>query len=1035
MGASLGLRKVYPTIFALIVMAFAITAQASTYFGQNSSVEQNQDSSGTASQPNDGVKSAHQGVVVQAMRFPGVQSEREQKQLLAVLPLQAGKPFDRDLLRRSIKVLDATGRFADVRAEAEPTADGGVVISFVTVPNYFIGEITVDGNSNRPSASQIVNAAKLQLGDLFSSEKLNQAVINIEQLMATNGYYRLTITKETREHPETQQVGIVFHISLGAQAHVGQVNITGNQNYSQQRFLDIAKMHPGDLVSVQRTSTALDRLRKQYQRQQRWLAQVTLAQHSYRPAANVVDYTFQIDPGPRVEIVAEGYRIPKKILKREVPVYQENALDDDLLNEGRHNLLNYMQSRGHFDAKVAMRRESNSTANALRVIYSIDPGSRHKVVKVVITGNKYFSEDLLRTRMQVQTSSRLFAQGRFNQAILNDDISGLEGLYRANGFQSVKITSNVEDDYRGQENQFAITLHVNEGPQTLVNALTISGNSVVPETQLRANINTAEGQLFSEFNIAQDRETILNYYFNRGFPNATFDATAKPTPGKQNRMDVIFTVHEGEQVFVEQVLVSGMNFTRPFVIQRELQMSPGDPVSQIDMLKTQQRLYDLGIFSQVDTAIQNPAGIEREKKVLVQVQEAKRYTFNYGLGFEFQTGQPGVNGHVPQGKAGVSPLVSLAITRLNFRGRNHTVTFSTHLGQLQQRGLVGYEAPRWFNSPNWKLSITSFYDNTLDVSTFTSQRLETSIQAEQIASKIVTMDYRFNYRRVRASNVAISPGEIPLLSLPVRVGEPGFSYIRNTRDSDLESTKGTYTVFDGGVASSYFGSEADFSRVLVQNSTYHTIGKKRPNGKRLILARSTRIGLENPFRDTVNVSPGEAPPAERALIPLPERFFSGGGNSHRGFGLNQAGPRDPVTGFPLGGSALFVNNLELRFPAATLPFFQDNLSFAIFHDVGNVFSKGSDMLPSLLRWHQKNPELCLQQSTASQCNYNYLSHAIGVGVRYRTPIGPVRFDFGYNLNPPAFPGQKTISSTPVVTVFDPQHTHRLNVYFSIGQTF
>jgi len=172
------------------------------------------------------------------------------------------------------------------------------------------------------------------------------------------------------------------------------------------------------------------------------------------------------------------------------------------------------------------------------------------------------------------------------------------------------------------------------------------------------------------------------------------------------------------------------------------------------------------------------------------------------------------------------------------------------------------------------------------------------------------------------------------------------------------------------------------------------------------------------------------------VIPLPELFFSGGGNSHRGFGLNQAGPRDPISGFPLGGSALFLNNLELRFPPTTLPFFQDNISFAIFHDAGNVFTNGDEMVHNLLRWRQNNPELCLQQSTADQCDYSYISHAIGVGVRYKTPIGPVRFDFGYNLNPPAFPSLQTPDpNNPSVTVFLPQHARRFNVFFSIGQTF
>jgi outer membrane protein insertion porin family len=95
------------------------------------------------------------------------------------------------------------------------------------------------------------------------------------------------------------------------------------------------------------------------------------------------------------------------------------------------------------------------------------------------------------------------------------------------------------------------------------------------------------------------------------------------------------------------------------------------------------------------------------------------------------------------------------------------------------------------------------------------------------------------------------------------------------------------------------------------------------------------------------------------------------------------------------------------------------------------------MLDNLLRWRQKNPQLCLQQRTANQCDYSYVSHALGVGVRYKTPIGPVRFDFGYNLNPPAFPSTQTVTdkSGKMTPVFVPQHASHFNVYFSIGQSF
>jgi outer membrane protein assembly complex protein YaeT len=834
--------------------------------------------------------------------------------------------------------------------------------------------------------------------------------------------------------------------------------VTGDPGYSQGQIQDIAKMHPGNPVSVQRVSNSLDRLRKKYQKQNRLLAQVSISKKSYREPANAVDYTFNIVPGPRVQVIAEGFKIRRGVLKQNVPIFEENAVDEDLLSEGRRNLLNYLQSRGYFEAKVGLKQHSDTAGNALQIVYVIDAGARHRLVKLEFTGNKYFLTERLRSRMQVRPAARFESRGRYSQGLLTGDIRGLEDLYRANGFEQIKITSNVSDDYNGHENDLGLIISVDEGPQTLVGEFHVEGNQAFSETQLAAYINTAVGQPFSEFNIAQDRDNLLNYYFNHGFPSAGFEAAAKPMPGEPNRMDVTFKIHEGEQVFVDNVFVSGLNFTRPFIVQRELQVKSGDPLSQIDILQTQQRLYDLTIFSQVGTAVQNPNGNEPEKNVLVDVEEAKRYTFNYGVGLEFQTGQPSAVGtNQAKGQTGVSPRVSLGVTRLNFRGRNHTITFKADVGSLQQRGLVSYTAPRWFNSQNWKLSFTAFYDNTLDVTTFTSQRLEGSVQAEQSISKATTMAYRFTYRRVKASEINISPAEIPLLSLPVRVGEPGFSYIRNKRDNNLESTKGSYITVDAGVASSYFGSEADFSSILTQNSTYHAFGKNRPTEKKFVFARSLRIGVETAFGNTAILPPGQACPNSATnctIIPLAERFFSGGGNSHRGFGLNQAGPRDPTTGFPVGGSALFLNNVELRLPPTTLPFFQDNLGFAIFEDAGNVFTDGRNMLDNLLRWRQKNPQLCLQPSTVSQCDFSYVSHAVGVGVRYKTPIGPVRFDFGYNLNPPAFPscqaatsfnGQATSSycvnnttgtnGTSTLPYFVPQHASHFNVYFSIGQSF
>jgi len=989
------------------------------------------------------------GATVEKISFPGV-NEDDQQTLRSMVPVQEGKPLDHEQLQESMRILFATGRFAELNAECQRNRDGKVLLSFPNTPNYFIGLVSVEGAPGHPTQSQIVNASKLQLGEPFTTEKLDPALQNIRRLMEENEYYHATITYTQRQIPETQQVEITFHIHSGDPARVGKITVQGGGLYSVDQIEDISHLHPGDVVTAQKVSDAIDRFRKRLQKRDRWLAQVAIAAKTYNPELNTVNYTLAIEVGPRVEIRVEGFFVSNATLRRNVPVYEEHALDDDLLNEGRRNLLSYMQSRGYSDAAVNLKRETDSQAQVLRVIYQIDPGERHKLVKVQIAGNKYFRVEDLRPLLQVQTASLALPHGTYSQALLRNGVRDIENMYRANGFAKVKVETHVEDNYRSVKNHLAIFVQIQEGPQTRVGAFQIVGSTQLDDPTFQ-NLYTGPGQPFSDSRIAEDRDIILNYYFDNGFPNATFEATA--TPAGDNRMNVVFNIHEGERIYVDRVLISGREFTQAYVVDHELQMKSGDPLSQGDLLKTQQKLYDLGIFSQVDTAVQNPEGVETRKNVLVQVQEARRYTFNYGAGFEFQTGQPVHNGQqFSLGNTGVSPLASLDVTRLNFRGRDHTITFESRVGGLQQRGLISYEAPRWFNNPNWKLTFTGFFDHTLDVATFTSQRLEGSVQTEQIVSRkadgtpVSVMNYRFNYRLVKASNVQVNPALIPLLSLPVRVGEPGFSYFRNHRDNDLDTTRGSYNSVDAGVAASYFGSQADFSRVLVQNSTYHPFGKANGRAKQFVFARSTRVGLENAFANTIITQPGQQASPNSNLIPLPERFFMGGGNSHRGFGLNQAGPRDPITGFPTGGSALFLNNLELRFPPPTLPFVHDNVSFAIFHDMGNVFTDGNHMLDSLLRWHQ-NKSLCTQPlnsvfqigpnaTNASRCNYNYISHAIGLGVRYKTPVGPVRFDFGYNLNPTVFPGVIQVALNPVTYHFvGTKQASPFNVYFSIGQTF
>ena len=951
-----------------------------------------------------------QGIKVASIQInsPGVEDTGS---LLFILPQKVNEPLDKYKVKQSVQALYNTGRFAEIQVEAQRSSGGEIVLIFDGRENYFFGSILAEGSAARPSDSQLVNASKLNLGEQFTEEKIRAGIEGMQRTLQENGYYQATIKPFYEWDPHNQQVNVQFVVDRGKPARVGVVNVMGDPGYSAEEVRNIAKLRSGNSVSASRLTSALQRLRKRYQKQERLEAQVTMTQRVYHAETNLLDYTFEINRGPVVDVKVEGASLRRGQLKNLVPVFEESAVDDDLLNEGARNIRDYFQSRGFFDVKVTYEQKQDPGTEKRNVIFHIARNQRHKLVDLALQGNHYFRKEDLREQMVMQPSGGLLLYGLFSQSILTRDVQSIENLYRNNGFLQVKVTPDVQDNY-GKRGHIRVQLTIDEGAQTLVGKLTIEGNDALPEGQVRGMITASEGQPYSDSIVISDQSAILNEYYNLGFPKVRFDYTTQPEPDNPNKVDVSYKITEGPQVFVDKVLIAGLNYTHPSVVEREIKIGTGDRMSQSQMLDSQRRLYDMGIFNEVGVAVQNPEGDANSKKINFQLSESRRYTFNYGLGLEVQTGQPAGGTTNPQGDTGVSGRVSFDVTRLNFRGRGHVITLKTRYGNLEKLGLIGYGAPRLFDSQKLTLDFTAFYQQTNDVSTFTSKRLEGSVSIKQEYNRATTLLYRLIYRRVSTSNLVIDPNLVPLFSQAVRVGMPDFSYIRDTRDNPIESLKGTFSSFDLGVASSFFGSQTNFTRVVAQNSSYYQFHKRR-----WVFARSTRIGVEEPFAST-------------DFAPLPERFFAGGSTSHRGFGINQAGPRDLTSGFPLGGEALFLNNLELRTPPLPLPLVGNNLSAVLFHDMGNVFSTAGDMVNSLLKFSQPDRSLCLNPAAGS-CNFNYVSHAVGAGARYRTPIGPVSFDVGYNLNPPAFP----ISAPTPPAVPSSQVLKHFNFFFNIGQTF
>jgi len=1016
-----------------------------------------------------------EGLPVRRISFAGVVESR-----LAPLPghlAQAeGAPLSPEDVKKSLRQLFATGLFETIQAEGERRPDG-VALVFHGKPRAFIGTVSVDGAKGATMNTQLERVTQLQAGARFTPAKLNQALEQMRRTLADNGFHESAITQTLTPHPEQQLVDIAFHVVSGEQARVGAVQVTGDSGMSADEFRRHAHLRPGAHVDHDTANRALTGVLKHYRGQERLEAEIKLESEQYAADAKRTGFRFTASQGPVVKVLVQGASMGAERVKRVIPIFEEGTVDDDLLNEGNRRLRDYYQRQGYFDVKVDHEVQSTG-ADKVVIVYKVRLGPRRRVERVSVAGNRYFDSATLQQLLGVHAANAIDRHGAYSQALVSADVSALQSVYRNNGFSQVKITPQTSTPETGAADAggpaqkgatanaltlerrtapLAVVYRIEEGEQQRAGTVRLEGAEGSDTGKLSLLLNTTAGQLLSPQNLAGDRDALLSDYMSRGFLMVQVDVTQQAEPADAARVDVVFHITEGPQTFVRNVLLTGLHFTRPETVARAIAVHPGDPLNETALMETQRNLYEFSLFNEVDTAIENPTGGEAYKTVLLQAVEARRWALTYGFGFEAQTGTPQYNcGGIiasgatcnPNGKTGVSPRVLADITRNNLFGKEQSASLQGTYGLLEQKLNLLFQIPHFEGSRNFGLAFSAGYANSLDVTTYVASKLDGGLRWTErfnspgsAFSKANTFVYEFDFRRVKveAESLQVAPGEIAQLSTAVRVAGPALTWIRDTRDSPLDAHRGTYTSFQEFLSDKAFGAQPGFNRLDVSNSSYYTFDK----GK-FVLARNTRYGQERAFGG-----------GEEELIPLPERLYAGGAASLRGFSQNAAGPRDPETGYPVGGAGALLNSTELRLPPTPLPWLGDSVSLVLFHDMGNVFANASDAWASALRVRQPERETCQNLNIVDpnhpdnppagpitstgwqgQCSFNYFSHAPGAGLRYHTPAGPIRLDFSYNLNPPMYPViyNYSISSWKPSDAYV-GHAGHFNFFFSLGQTF
>ena len=964
-------------------------------------------------------ESSVEGKLVTGIRVVD-RSGTEVTEKIPPLAIEVGKPFDFADERRSLRDLYKMGDFADIRVDAEEEA-GGIRVDFVVRRNFFNNVIRIQGLKEPPTEPAALATLRLVLGEPFRESAVREAAGRLESALHDDGLYQAKISWALAPHEDTRQMDVTVLVDAGPRAILGDISIENQTPYTDAQLLHRARLSKKKIeMTAARLQRGADRLRKSLVNQGYLGAAVSVTPGNYDPATNRVPVQMTATAGPRVRVEVLGVRLSKGKQRKLFPIYAEGAVDEDLLQEGRRNLRDYLQSQGCFDADVQVSSQEKDKPVERVIHYDVSRGDRFRLERISFDGNKYFSDGLLERRLLLQTAS-FASNGRFSQQLLRSDQDSIRGVYLSNGFLHSQVTSTVDDQYQGKKNHLSVAFHIVEGTQSLITDLKIDGNHAIPTDELLSVTGSTKGEPYSESGVASDRNNILALYYNEGFPEAGF--VAQVVPGADpDRVSLVYQITEGKRVEVSKVLMTGYQYTRPGIIRRQVEIEAGGPLREGDVAKTQRQLYNLGVFNRVQIAPQNPGGTDPDKTVVVEMQEGERYTIGYGFGFEVQRIAGGSTN--PNGTTiGASPRGIFEIARNNMFGRAQTLSFKARASTLEYRFAADYSANNLLNNKSLSLQFIGFADKTQDINTFTSTRFEGGVQMVEKLSPSSSLLYRYFYRRVEASNLVstINQEQIPLLSQPTLVSGFGLTYARDRRDDPADAKHGTFNTIDVSDAIEQIGSSANFFRGFFQNSSFHSFGRA------FVFARSVRFGFEAPYGNTIEGStvfnPSQCtappPPETPSVIPLPERFFAGGGTSLRGFGLNQAGPRDPCTGFPIGGLAILVFNQELRFPMK-LPFVGNRLGGTIFYDGGNVYT---DVNHISLAW--KAP---------STTNLNYFSHTIGFGLRYPTPVGPVRVDFGYQLNPPAYQAT-VIPPGGTVGTLQTLHLTHFGFFFNIGPIF
>jgi len=907
-----------------------------------------------------------------------------------LMDTRVGEPLRGVDIRATIAHLVGLNRYDDVRVAAEAVA-GGVRVVWRLRPVPLVTRVVLEGAGalERDVRRQVVAD---RFGGQWTAERLPDLVSSVEAFFRARGFRRATATArlEPGRTAGTSTARVI--VSPGARLQVGAIRLTGTPTDPQQRIFDRLGLVTGGAYDPQDVAAQMLDYEAALRRQGFYEAIVrddtVTSEADDRALVEIA-----VDAGRPVRVVYAGDSLSGAPLDSLVPIDAQRAIDEDLLEDAGRNIEGYLRERGFREAQVVYRR--TESGGDLVLTFTVSRGVLHRVRQAVVTGMQALPAEDVRALVRLPEGSP-FADARV--ATVG---AAIAELYRVRGFEQVRVemaTEVLPETGTGDARQRPVDVRyvVTEGPRVTVSEVQLAGAESGRVSALVPQLSLQSGRPFYRPLVTADRDLIERYYRGRGFLSVQV-TPAVTVSSDGGQAQVRWVIAEGEQALIDRVLITGNVRTDARVILRELAVVPGQPLTPEALADSQGRVSQLGLFRRVRISDVPRTG-SPVRDVLVTVEEAPPTTLTYGGGIEAgQRPRQAADGSGAVERLEVAPRTFFDLTRRNFWGKNRTASLfgrvslrpvdpevdGTSAPAVGGYGLNDYRLAATFREPRafgraGDALVTAFLEQGIRAS-FTFNRRGVRVDYARRFAERLTATVRYTADYTRLSNQQIAPEDrllIDRLFPQVRLSTVFTGLLRDSRDDLLDPTRGLLLGVDGSVAARAIGSEVGFAKVFTQAFAY-----RRVPATRMVVAGGIRVGVARGFPRNVPrlddsgvaVVDSSGRPVIDVVenVPASERFFAGGDTTVRGFALDRLGTADTIDqqGFPQGGAGLLVLNTEVRAP------YWKGLGLVAFLDAGNIYRRASDIDVGALRT------------------------AAGVGVRYRSPIGPIRIDVGIKLQP------------------------------------